>query len=171
MRKRIAHEQALWYEDELKKEIEQDRQAHGKKPLKEKDKHVFAYAVETACDQHGWILGYSVHPGNEHDSRTFKSLYEKVMPFNPSMIIADAGYRTPAIARQLLLDGIEPLFPYKCPMTKEGYFRKHEYVYDEYYDCYLCPENQVLSYSTTNRDGYREYKSRGYICCNCPPEI
>ena len=212
MRKRIAHEQALWYEDELKKEIEQDRLAHGKKPLKEKDKHqpptsggtssensetsgeipsdaqtqkssitdpesgwfrkgehkhVFAYAVETACDQHGWILGYSVHPGNEHDSRTFKALYEKVKSFDPSMIIADAGYRTPAIARRLLLDGIDPLFPYKRPMTKEGYFRKHEYVYDEYYDCYLCPENQVLSYSTTNRDGYREYKSRGYICCNC----
>ena len=127
MRKRIAHEQALWYEDELKKEIEQDRQAHGKKPLKEKDKHqpptsggsssenpdtsgeipldvktqkssitdpesgwfrkgehkhVFAYTVETACDQHGWILGYSVHPGNEHDSRTFKSLYEKVKLFD-----------------------------------------------------------------------------------------
>lgn len=38
----------------------------------------------------------------------------------------------------------------------------------KYYDCYICPENQVLSYSTTNRDGYREYKSRGYICCNCP---
>ena len=209
MRKRIAHEQALWYEDELKKEIEQDRLAHGKKPLKEKDKHqpptsgetssedsetsgeipsdvktqkssitdpesgwfrkgehkhVFAYAVETACGQHGWILGYSVHPGNEHDSRTFKALYEKVKSFDPSMIIADAGYRTPAIDRRLLLDGIEPLFPYKRPMTKEGYFRKHEYVYDEYYDCYLCPENQVLSYSTTNRDGYREYKSRGYIC-------
>lgn len=213
MRKRVAHEQALWYEDELKKEIEQDRLAHGKKPLKDKNdyqppasggngsenleaseeipsgvktqkssitdpesgwfrkgehKHVFAYAVETACDQHGWILGYSVHPGNEHDSRTFKVLYEKVKAFDPSMIIADAGYRTPAIARRLLLDGIEPLFPYKRPMTKEGYFRKHDYVYDEYYDCYICPENQVLSYSTTNRDGYREYKSRGYICCNCP---
>ena len=26
----------------------------------------------------------------------------------------------------------------------------------------------MLSYSITNRDGYREYKSRGYICCNCP---
>lgn len=213
MRKRVAHEQALWYEDELKKEIEQDRLAHGKKPLKDKNdyqppasggngsenseaseeipsgvktqkssisdpesgwfrkgehKHVFAYAVETACDQHGWILGYSVHPGNEHDSRTFKALYEKVKAFDPSMIIADAGYQTPAIARRLLLDGIEPLFPYKRPMTKEGYFRKHDYVYDEYYDCYICPENQVLSYNTTNRDGYREYKSRGYICCNCP---
>ena len=37
MRKRVAHEQALWYEDELKKEIEQDRLAHGKKPLKNKN--------------------------------------------------------------------------------------------------------------------------------------
>jgi len=23
---------------------------------------------------------------------------------------------------------------------------------------YICPENQILSCSTTNRDGYREYK-------------
>ena len=29
MRKRVAHEQALWYEDELQKEINEDRQAHG----------------------------------------------------------------------------------------------------------------------------------------------
>ena len=49
-------------------------------------------------------------------------------------------------------------------MTKEGFFKKYEYVYDEYYDCYICPENQILRYSTTNRDGYREYKSCGYQC-------
>ena len=215
MRRRVAHEQALWYEEELNKEIEKDRLSHGKKPLKKKDdddtppssgggsssepeggtaeipadaktqkcsttdpesgwfrkgehKHVFAYAVETACDEHGWILGYTVHPGNEHDSRTFKPLYDKIKKFKPAMIIADSGYRTPAIARQLLCDGIEPLFPYKRPMTKEGFFKKHEYVYDEPYDCYLCPENQMLFYSTTNREGYREYKSRGYICEKCP---
>ena len=53
-------------------------------------------------------------------------------------------------------------------MTKEGYFKKYEYVYDEYYDCYICPNNQVLTYSTTNREGYREYKSCGYICEHCP---
>ncbi len=116
MRKRVAYEQALWYEEELQKEITKDRETHGKKPLKEKDKNappscgggnddskeeipegvktqkcsttvlesgwfrkgehklVFAYAVETACDKHGWILGYSVHPGNEHDSRPFMTL-------------------------------------------------------------------------------------------------
>lgn len=211
MRKKIAHEQALWYEEELQKEITKDRETHGKKPLKEKDKndppsggegngvskveevsegaktqkcsisdpesgwfrkgehkHVFAYAVETACDKHGWILGYSIHPGNEHDSRTFKTLYDKIKIYSPAMIIADAGYRTPAIAHELLEDGIEPLFPYKRPMTKEGFFRKYEYVYDEYYDCYICPENQILSYHTTNRDGYREYRSRREICSRCP---
>jgi transposase len=50
MRKRIAHEQALWYEDELKKEIEQDRLAHGKKPLKEKDKHQPPTSGETSSE-------------------------------------------------------------------------------------------------------------------------
>ena len=214
MRKRVAHEQALWYEQELKEEIQKDRVAHGKKPLKEKDKndsppptaggggnlanesvspipegaktqkcstsdpesgwfrkgehkHVFAYAVETACDKHGWILGYTVHPGNEHDSRTFPLLYEKIKNFDPDMVIMDAGYKTAAIAHLLLEDEIKPLFPYKRPMTKEGFFKKYEYVYDEYYDCYICPENQVLKYSTTNREGYREYKSCGLFCSTC----
>ena len=53
-------------------------------------------------------------------------------------------------------------------MTKEGFFKKYEYAYDEYYDCYICPNNQVLKYSTTNRDGYREYKSCGEQCAGCP---
>ena len=53
-------------------------------------------------------------------------------------------------------------------MTKEGFFKKSEYVYDEYYDCYICPNNQILRYSTTNRDGYKEYKSRKHICEGCP---
>ena len=28
-------------------------------------KNVFAYSVQTACDKNGWILGYSVNPGNQ----------------------------------------------------------------------------------------------------------
>ncbi|MCB7270696.1 IS5/IS1182 family transposase, partial [Longicatena sp. 210702-DFI.1.194] len=74
-----------------------------------------------------------------------------IKDYCPAMLVADGGYRTPAIARELLMNGIEPLFPYKRPMTKDGFFRKYEYVYDENYDCYLCPENQILSYRTTNR--------------------
>ena len=52
-------------------------------------------------------------------------------------------------------------------MTKDGFFKKNEYAYDELYDCYICPNNHVLQYTTTNRDGYREYKSCGYICSSC----
>lgn len=78
-----------------------------------------------------------------------------------------AGYKTPAIAHLLLEYEIKPLLPYKRPMTKEGFFKKYEYVYDEYYDCYICPENQVSKYSTTNREGYREYKNYGLFCSTC----
>lgn len=41
-------------------------------------KEVFAYSIQTACDINGWIIDYSVHPGNEHDSKTFNTLYEKL---------------------------------------------------------------------------------------------
>ena len=113
------------------------------------------------------ILGYTVHPGNEHDSRTFKALYDKISKLNPQMVVADAGYKTPAIAHRLLEDGIQPLFPYTRPKTKEGFFGKHDFAYDEYYNCYICPGAHILTYSTTNRNGYKEYKSCGEHCAEC----
>lgn len=118
-------------------------------------KKVFAYSTQTACDQNGWVLDYCVHAGNEHDSRTFPSLYEKLKNYDPDMIVMDSGYRTPAIAKMLIDEGIKPLYPYKSPMTKRGFFRKHEYVYDAHYQCYLCPQEQVLEYSRTDRSGYQ----------------
>lgn len=83
-------------------------------------------------------------------------------------IVVDAGYKIPAIAKQIIDDGKMPVMPYKRPMTKQGFFRKNDYIYDEYYDCYICPNNQILKYTTTNRDGYKEYKSDKKICANCP---
>ena len=213
MRKRIARQEALFYEGMLRREIEQDRAKHGKKPLKDKDddndpkpdsgstdkfedytddvpldgkeikcsttdpdsgwfrkgehKNVFAYGIETACDKFGWILGFTVNKGNEHDSRTFKGLFDKLKNIGIKRCVLDAGYKTPPIAKLLIDNGISPVFPYKRPMTKDGFFHKYEYVYDEYYDCYICPNNQQLKYSTTNKAGYREYKSCGHICAAC----
>ena len=212
MQKRIAQQETLFYEEMLRKEINSDREIHGKKPLKEKDdddhkpsagggdkfedftddvpldgktikcsttdpesgwfrkgehKNVFAYGIETACDKNGWIVDFTVNPGNEHDSRTFKGLYDKLKRIGMEYCVVDAGYKTPAIAKLLLDNEVKPVFPYKRPMTKDGFFKKYEYVYDEYNDCYICPNNQVLSYSTTNRDGYREYKSCSHVCENC----
>ncbi|MFI3129056.1 MAG: IS1182 family transposase [Bacillota bacterium] len=131
-------------------------------------KEVFAYATETACDRHGWILGYTIHKGNEHDSTTFPSIYEKIKKFNPSVLVMDAGYKIPAIAKQTIDEGITPIFPYTRPKTKEGFFFKRAYKYDREKDCYICPFGEELKYSTTTREGYKEYKSDKKICANCP---
>ena len=32
----------------------------------------------------------------------------------------------------------------------------------------LCPNDEVLKYNTTNREGYKEYKSNPDKCKNCP---
>jgi hypothetical protein len=177
------------YESKLLQEINEDRQAHGKKPFADKEdddadpptkevqqstsdpesglfhkgehKKDFAYVTQTACDQNGRVPGYTIHPGNEHDSRTFPAIYERLKKYDPALMVLDAGYKTPAIAKTLPDDGIKPVYPYRRPMTKKGFFKKHEYVY-------LCPNNQVLCYATTNREGYREYKSDPSFCVNCP---
>lgn len=84
------------------------------------------------------------------------------------MVCLDNGYTSPAVAKNVIDSGKNILTPYKRPMTKKGFFKKYDYVYDEYLNGYICPNNQVLKYSTTNKDGYREYKSCGKVCANCP---
>jgi len=80
----------------------------------------------------------------------------------------DAGYFTAPICKGLSDRGIYGVMPYTRPMGTPGMFKKRDFVYDEYYDCYLCPEGQVLNYSTTNREGHNEYKSDAFICRQCP---
>lgn len=194
-RKEIVKKSTKYYEEELRKEINADREAHGKKPLKDtseetpevkeikssttdpdcgffhkgEHKKVFAYGANVACDSNNYVLGFELDAGNIHDSVIFPRIYERIVKNHPGIknVVLDAGFRTPAIARQIIKDGRTPVMPYKCPMTKEGFFRKYEYAYDEYYDCYICPNNAVLTYSTTNHNGYREYKSNPTICANC----
>lgn len=59
---------------------------------------MFAYSVETACDKNGVVLGYSVHPGNENDGKTFPSVYEKINHLDIEVVVGDTAYKTPAIA-------------------------------------------------------------------------
>ena len=131
-------------------------------------KHVFAYSFQTACDKNGVVLGYSVHPGNENDGRTFPELMKELEWLPVKMVVGDTAYKTPAIAKLLKDKDIKLLSTYKRPQTKKGYFKKTDYVYDEYYDCFICPNNEVLKYSTTDREGLREYKSDPEKCKACP---
>lgn len=118
-------------------------------------KVVFAYTAHVACDEHNFVLGCELTPGNVHDSTVFDAVYEDVVEKFDEVetVTVDAGYKTPWICKKVLDDGREISAPYKRPMTKDGFFKRYEYVYDEYYDCVLCPNNQVLKYSTTNRQG------------------
>lgn len=196
--KKLVEKEARSYDALLKKEINEDRAAHGKKPLKDDDddqdppsqkeitvsksdpesglfhkgehKKCFAYNAQTACDKHGWVLAATVDAGNKHDSAVFGDIYDKVKQTTgkPKSVVLDAGYKIPYIAKTLIDDGVAPYMPYKRPMTRKGFFFKNDYVYDEHYDCYLCPAEQVIPYSTTNREGYREYKSNPNVCKSCP---
>ena len=138
--------------------------------VKSEKERTFAYSFHTACDRHGFVLGALVTPAHVHDSQVFDEVFTKVTQrFGPPRAIAvDAGYKTPYIAKLCLDANIRPVMPYTRPHTKDGFLRKHEYVYDEYYDCYICPQNEVLEYETTTREGYRMYRSNPDKCKHCP---
>lgn len=195
-RKVLAKATARVYDVRLREEINAERIANGKKPFDDDDnnpppaekeitvsttdpesglfhkgehKVEFAYTAHVACDENNFVLSCELTPGNVHDSTVFDTVYEDVTgKFEVKTVAVDAGYKTPWICKKVQEDDKNLSTAYKRPMTKEGFFRSYEYVYDEYYNCILCPNNQVLKYSTTNRNGYREFKSNPKICKSCP---
>ena len=197
-RKELAEKTARIYDEQLRAEIDADRMAHGKKPLKERDddddtsggslvtksttdpdsgmfrkgehKTEFAYTAHVACDDNNFVLACEVTPGNIHDSKVFDAVYDHVTDRFPDVetVTVDAGYKTPWICKKVMDDDRNISTPYKRPMTGKDFFKSYEYVYDEHYNCVICPTNQVLKYTTTNRDGYREFKSSSAVCKACP---
>jgi len=133
-------------------------------------KRQFAYEAHTACDKNGFVLETVVTPGNVHDSVAFDEVYDKVTENFPQVeaVVADAAYKTPHICKKVFGDGRVLSTAYKRPQTMKNGHEWWKYVYDEFYNCVICPEYQPLKYSTTNRDGYREYKSDPNICAACP---
>jgi IS5 family transposase len=190
--KKVVRKEARAYEEKLQLEFNLDREEHGKKPfppgefekdewkeikesttdpesgyyVKDERTKQFAYSFHTATDEKGFVLSPIVTPGNVHDSHMLQPLVEKVIEKvqKPQAVAADAAYKTPAITNFLLENRMLPTLPYTRPKTKDGFFRKNDYVYD----CYLCPQWQELKYTTTTKEGYRQYKSNPTICANCP---
>lgn len=130
--------------------------------------HIFQRWAITS--KHNFILGVHVTPGNIHDSVAFDSLYDDVCQHYPEhkIVAADSAYKTPWICKRIFESGRVLTSAYTRPKTKDGDHPWYTYVYDEYFDDVICPEYKALHYSTTNRNGYREYKSRSYLCADCP---
>jgi len=195
--KKVVAKSTRSYLDELDESVEADRIAHGKKPLKPKDdeptsreikvspvdpdsgymiregkpKGFFYLDHRTVDSKNNLITDVHVTPGNVHDSRPYLDRLDHQIDrfgFDVKNVGIDAGYFTAHICKGLVDRNIYGTMPYTRPGGAKGMLKKTEFVYDAHHDCYLCPENQPLNYSTTSRDGFREYKSSSSICAGCP---
>lgn len=133
--------------------------------VKGERERLFAYSCHTACDRNGFVLRLILTPGNVHDSKMLEPILEFIIHrfSQPFAVAAISTYKTVQLARHLLQRNILPFFPYTRTRGVNGMFKTKNF----YYDYYLCPNNQVLLYRTTNREAYREYISDLMICASC----
>jgi transposase len=178
--------------------ITEDRAAHGREPLKDtssaepetkqikvsrtdkdagymvregKPKGFFYLDHRTVDGKHAIITDTHVTPANVHDSVPYLGRLDRQRErFNFSIraVGVDAGYAAAAITKGLEQRNIYGVIGYRPPTHRDGYFYKRDYKYDEKLDVYICPNGQLLSYRTTNREGYRQYHSDPAQCAQCP---
>lgn len=185
------------YLDALDADIAQDRAAHGKKPLKQKEhapvvketkvsrtdpdsgymvrdgkpEGFFYLDHRTVDGAHSLITDTHVTPGNVHDSTPYLSRLDRQRErfgFDVHAAGLDAGYFTAGIAKGLEDRKIKGVIGYRRPTHRKGYLRKRDFDYVPGIDGYRCPQGELLPYGTTNRSGYREYKSSPKVCKTCP---
>jgi transposase len=183
------------YLAELEPAIEAERQAQGHKPLKPakptrkatkisrtdpesgymarsgKPEGFFYLDHRTVDGKHNLITDTHVTPGNVHDARPYLERLDRQrrqFELAPVMVGVDAGYNTAAVCHGLAQRGIAGVLGYKRPHSPKGRFKRRHFEYDAGQDHYRCPEGQILYYRTTNRQGYREYKSDPRQCRACP---
>lgn len=191
----ISERQA--YMDELDRAIEGDRLLHGKKPLPSlsatpevreikqsktdpdsgymtrdnKPQGFFYLDHRTVDSQANIITDVHVTAGNVHDAVPYLARLQRQKDrfgFQVTHVGLDAGYHTTALSKGLENDSVKAVFGYRRPTHRSGYLYKREYQYDAEHNHYRCPQGQILSYSTTGREGYRHYQSDPYICKDCP---
>jgi len=185
------------YWDDLDLAIEEDRTAHAKKPLKAKERHPveketkisrtdpesgymvrdgkpkgFFYLDHRTVDGRlGIITDTHATPANVHDSIPYLERLDRQRQrfgLNVAAVGLDAGYATAGIAKGLEDRGILGVTGYRRPTHRKGYLTKRQYVYEKELDAYRCPNGQVLPYATTDRNGYRHYRSDPAKCKTCP---
>jgi len=134
----------------------------------------FFYLDHRTVD-HKYNIVTDVHitPGNVHDSVPYierlKVQVEK-FGFKDSLeaVALDSGYLTARICKELHEMKVFAVIGSRSFTPVKGLFKKWQFKFNEEKNVYVCPGKQELPYSTTNRDGYREYKSDPKKCKDCP---
>ena len=186
------------YWDALDAAVEADRAAHGLPPLQPKPrepqeketkisrtdpeagymvregkpKGFFYLDHRTVDGRLGIITDTFATPANVHDSIVYLGRLDRQRArfgLDVKAVGLDAGYATAGIAHGLEERAILGVTGYRNPTPPApGMMRKRAFVYDAAADAYLCPQERELAYATTDRDGYRHYKSDPGECRACP---
>ncbi|HEY5582991.1 MAG TPA: IS1182 family transposase [Ruminiclostridium sp.] len=185
-----------YYFDELEKDITEDRIAHGKKPLPEKDKieETKEIKVSTTDPESGYmvrdgkpkgffyldhrtvdgkyniITDVYVTPGNINDVDPYIERLDvqiKKFDFKTKYVGADAGYLTNNICKEIFERELKAVMGYRRGPHVKGKFTKFRFQYVKEQDVYYCPDLRALEYRTTNREGYREYSCKAEYCSKC----
>ena len=127
----------------------------------------------TVDHKHNIITDVHVTAGNVHDSVPYiDRLNHQIEKFGfkdtIEAIALDAGYLTTAICKELHDKNIFAVIGHRSVTPVKGLFAKWRFKYDATLDAYICPEKHELTYSTTDRNGYKMYKSDKATCKNCP---
>ena len=137
-----------------------------------KPKGFFYLDHRTVDGKLGIITDTHATPANVHDSIVYLGRLDRQRErfgFDVGAVGLDAGYATPGIARGLEERNIAGVTGYRNPTPpKPGMMRKSRFAYEGEHDGYRCPEGQVLPYATTDRNGYKHYRSNPAICQACP---
>jgi transposase len=182
----------------LDEAIDADRAAHGKAAMKPKarqpveketkisrtdpeagymvrdgkPKGFFYLDHRTVDGRHAIITDSFTTPANVHDSIVYLGRLDRQRArfgLDVQAVGLDAGYATAGIAQGLEERAILGVTGYRNPTPpKPGMMRRRQFTYDPAADAYRCPEGQTLPYATTDRHGYRHYKSDPSLCRRCP---
>lgn len=196
-RKEVVQKSTRGYLDALDVAIDEDRLEHGKPPRKPdeqkpvmketkisttdpesgymvrdgKPKGFFYLDHRTVDGRHNIITDSFVTPASVHDSIPYLDRLDRQRErFNLPIeaVGLDAAYDTAAICKGLEERRIYGVIARWRPPHRKGFFFKRDFKYYRKPDHYVCPAGQVLTYATTNRLGYREYKSDPDLCQHCP---
>jgi transposase len=137
-----------------------------------KPKGFFYLDHRTVDGRLGIITDSFATPASVHDSipyleRLDRQRHRFALPV--AVVGLDAGYASAAIAHGLTARGITGVTGYRNPTPpKPGMMRSSRFAYDPGTDTYRCPQGQSLAYATTDRNGYRHYRSDPGLCRACP---
>ncbi|UVK50843.1 IS1182 family transposase [Mesorhizobium sp. AR02] len=192
----IAKSRADYWAD-LDRAIDAERGLHGQKPLKEKQRQPavketkvsrtdpdsgymvregkpkgFFYLDHRTVDAAHAIITDTHTTAIVHDSTVYLSRLDRQVErfgFDVGAVGLDAGYATAGIAKGLEDRAIRGVTGYRRPTPpKPGMMGPSSFTHEPETDGYRCPQGQLLAYATTDRNGYRHYKSAPAICRDCP---